>query len=40
MPCHLPTTATILNNVFDTNADILIMDGYGTPKLREIILGA
>jgi len=34
-----PTTAMILNHVFESNADMLIMGGYGTPKLREIILG-
>lgn len=34
-----PTTSVILNHVFETDADILIMGGYGTPKLREVILG-
>lgn len=34
-----PTSAIILNHVFDTSADILIMGGYGTPKFREVILG-
>lgn len=34
-----PTTAVILNHVFESDADILIMGGYGTPKLREVILG-
>ncbi|HSH43689.1 MAG TPA: universal stress protein, partial [Arenicellales bacterium] len=34
-----PTTSVILNHVFDSGADILIMGGYGTPKIREVILG-
>jgi len=36
---ELPTTAAILNHVFDTDSDVVIMGGYGTPKLREVILG-
>jgi len=34
-----PTSSIILNHVFETDADMLVMGGYGTPKLREIILG-
>lgn len=34
-----PTTAVILNHVFESSADLLVMGGYGTPKLREVILG-
>lgn len=34
-----PTTSVILNHVFETDADMLVMGGYGTPKLREVILG-
>jgi len=33
------TSTIILNEVSDKGADILIMGGYGTPKLREMILG-
>ena len=33
------TSTIIQNEIADGNADILIMGGYGTPKLREIILG-
>jgi len=33
------TSTTILNEVSNTSADILIMGGYGTAKLREMMLG-
>jgi nucleotide-binding universal stress UspA family protein len=33
------TSTVILNEISDTGADILVMGGYGTPKLREIMLG-
>jgi nucleotide-binding universal stress UspA family protein len=33
------TSTIILNELSDTGADILVMGGYGTPKLREIMLG-
>ncbi|MCP4010614.1 MAG: universal stress protein [Proteobacteria bacterium] len=33
------TSTVILNELSDTGADILIMGGYGTPKLREVMLG-
>lgn len=36
---EVTTTSVILNHVFESNADVLIMGGYGTPKLREVILG-
>ncbi len=33
------TSTVVLNELSNTGADILIMGGYGTPKLREVILG-
>lgn len=33
------TSTAVLNEVSNTGADILIMGGYGTPKLREVIMG-
>lgn len=33
------TSTLILNELANTGADLLVMGGYGTPKLREIILG-
>lgn len=33
------TSTVVLNEVSNTGADILIMGGYGTPKLREVIMG-
>lgn len=33
------TSTLILNELTNTGADLLVMGGYGTPKLREIILG-
>ena len=33
------TSTVILNELSDTGADVLIMGGYGTPKLREVMLG-
>jgi len=36
---EVSTSTIILNELSNTGADILIMGGYGTPKLREIILG-
>lgn len=33
------TSTVILNELSDTGADILVMGGYGTPKLREVMLG-
>lgn len=35
----LRSSTVILNAVADTGADILIMGGYGSPKLREMMLG-
>ncbi|MDH3378758.1 MAG: universal stress protein [Gammaproteobacteria bacterium] len=35
----LSTSTVILNKVSDSGADILIMGGYGTAKLRELVLG-
>ena len=35
----IPTSTIILNALSDTGADILIMGGYGTSKLREMVLG-
>lgn len=35
----LSTSSVILNDLANTGADLLIMGGYGTPKLREVILG-
>ena len=35
----VPTSTIILNALSDTGADILIMGGYGTSKLREVVLG-
>lgn len=32
-------STVILNEISNTGADILIMGGYGTPKLREMLLG-
>ena len=36
---EVSTSTVILNELSDSGADILIMGGYGTPKLREIMLG-
>lgn len=33
------TSTLVLNELANTGADLLVMGGYGTPKLREIILG-
>jgi len=33
------TSTVILNAVADNGTDLLVMGGYGTPKLREMILG-
>jgi nucleotide-binding universal stress UspA family protein len=33
------TSTVILNELSDTGADMLVMGGYGTPRLREIMLG-
>ncbi len=33
------TSTIILNELSDTGADMLVMGGYGTPKLREVMLG-
>lgn len=33
------TSTVILNELSNTGADILIMGGYGTPKLREVMWG-
>jgi nucleotide-binding universal stress UspA family protein len=33
------TSTTILNEVSNSGSDILIMGGYGTAKLREMMLG-
>lgn len=33
------TSTVILNHLSDSGADILVMGGYGTPKLREVMLG-
>ena len=33
------TSTVILNEITNTGADILVMGGYGTPKLREVMLG-
>ena len=33
------TSTLILNELTNTGADLLVMGGYGTPKLREIMLG-
>ena len=35
----LRASTVILNELADTGADLLIMGGYGTPKLREMLLG-
>jgi nucleotide-binding universal stress UspA family protein len=35
----LSTSTVILNKVSDSGADILIMGGYGTAKIRELVLG-
>ena len=35
----ISTSSMILNEVSNTSADLLVMGGYGTPKLREIVLG-
>ncbi|MEM9603650.1 MAG: universal stress protein [Pseudomonadota bacterium] len=35
----ISTSTVILNHLSDTGADILVMGGYGTPRLREILLG-
>ncbi len=35
----ISTSTIILNEVSDSGADVLIMGGYGTAKLREMILG-
>ena len=29
----------LLNNVSDRGADLVVMGGYGTPRLRELIMG-
>ncbi len=34
-----PTSTIILNALSDEGADILVMGGYGTSKLREVVLG-
>ncbi len=36
---EISTSTVILNEVSDCGADILIMGGYGTAKLREMMLG-
>lgn len=36
---EISTSSVILNELANTGADLLIMGGYGTPKLREVILG-
>jgi nucleotide-binding universal stress UspA family protein len=36
---EISTSSVILNEISNTGADLLVMGGYGTPKLREIILG-
>ncbi len=36
---EVSTSTIILNELSDGGADILIMGGYGTPKLREVMLG-
>jgi nucleotide-binding universal stress UspA family protein len=36
---EVSTSTVILNELSNTGADILIMGGYGTPKLREVMLG-
>jgi len=33
------TSTVVLNELSNTGADILVMGGYGTPKLREVIWG-
>ena len=33
------TSTVILNEITNKGADMLVMGGYGTPKLREVILG-
>lgn len=33
------TSTVILNELSDTGADMLVMGGYGTPRLREVMLG-
>lgn len=33
------TSTIILNELFDLGVDLLVMGGYGTPKLREVVLG-
>ena len=34
-----PTSTMILNQLSDDGADLLVMGGYGTSKLREVVLG-
>jgi nucleotide-binding universal stress UspA family protein len=36
---EVSTSTVILNELSDTGADILIMGGFGTSRLREIVLG-
>ncbi|MEJ2177181.1 MAG: universal stress protein [Gammaproteobacteria bacterium] len=33
------TSTIILNALSDTGADIMIMGGYGTSRIREVVLG-
>ncbi|WP_422368185.1 universal stress protein [Pelagibius sp.] len=35
----ISTSSVIMNELANTGADLLIMGAYGTPKLREVILG-
>ena len=39
LKAEVSTSTIILNELSDSGADILIMGGYGTPKLREVMLG-
>lgn len=36
---ELSTSTAILNALTDAGADVLVMGGYGTPRLREVVLG-
>ncbi|MEM6985731.1 MAG: universal stress protein [Pseudomonadota bacterium] len=36
---EISTSTAILNHLSDSGAGLLVMGGYGTPRLREVILG-
>ena len=35
----ISTSSVIMNELSNSGADVLVMGAYGTPKLREVILG-